>query len=170
MEKGDHMHLHRRTALAILSTLAAALIAAGCSSHSPTSAAQKSTTTITTPPPPPTTSTSVSLGNPGSAIVTTTTTATNTTDPNYLAAQKQWEEGACVASAVQGQYWQQAATDLSTIAADATQVSELKQLISLPDMGLSATQSSEYQTDMQDLDAFFATPNLYGSSSGNCPS
>jgi hypothetical protein len=169
------MYVPRRTTPAILSTLAAALLVAGCSSHSPASASNK-TPSETTTRKAPATSTSVSLGHatPATVITTTSTTTTSTTspaaNPNYLAAQKQWEEGACVASAVQGQYWQQAATDLILIPADATQVGELKQLISLPDMGLSATQSSEFLTDMQDLDAFFATPNLYGSSAGNCPS
>ncbi len=166
------MHLHRRTALAILFALTTAGLAACSSNNKPPAtsgtttmpASGPSTTTVSGAP------TTVSLGNPAPPKDTSTTILQSTDNPNFLAAQKQWQQGACVASAVQGQYWQQAATDLSTIPPDATVVSDLKQLISLPDMGLTATQSSEYQNDVTALDSFFATPNLYGSSTGNCPS
>jgi hypothetical protein len=102
-----------------------------------------------------------------------TTTTTTTTGPSaaFTAAKAQWNQGSCAASAVQGQYWQTAATDLQTSEsqpATATAIADLKQLITLPDMGLTSTQSNEFQSDVQYLDGFFDTPGLYSTATGNC--
>lgn len=101
---------------------------------------------------------------------TTTTTAASPSPAAIAAAKAQWNQGACAASAVQGQYWQAAATDLqSDSPSSTTAIADLKQLITLPDMGLTTTQSNEFQSDVQYLDGFFGTPGLYSTATGNCP-
>jgi hypothetical protein len=92
-------------------------------------------------------------------------------------AKVQWIQGSCAASAEQGMYWQNAATDLvsaearggSDAAAYAITAAHLRQLVTLPDMGLSPTQSSEYRTDISDVNLLFHTPGLYLNASGTCP-
>ncbi|HEY2213446.1 MAG TPA: hypothetical protein VGH31_00215, partial [Acidimicrobiales bacterium] len=52
----------------------------------------------------------------------------------------------------------------------ATAITDLKQLSTLPDMGLTSAQITESQNDTNYLNSFFGTPGLYGDTLGNCPS
>jgi hypothetical protein len=87
---------------------------------------------------------------------------------SYDAARTQWLAGATAISAQQGNYWSQAANDLTlgestdtdpTGYADA--VTALKELISLPDAQQTAAQNARYHADINALNAFFKTPGLY---------
>jgi hypothetical protein len=149
--------------------VAVAGLLAGCSStpRANSSGAQRTTSTPTSTPAS-TTTTSIVAG--------TTTTTSNTPPAGFTSAKAQWNQGSCQASAVQGQYWQEAAVDLQQAEAQPgstssypTAVTDLQQLSTLPDMGLTSTQSTEFQSDMQFLNTFFGTPGLYGSALGNCP-
>jgi hypothetical protein len=86
----------------------------------------------------------------------------------FDAALAQWKIGAAAISAGQGQYWTQAKADLQTgrttdspTTGYASAISELAQLISLPDADMTPTQNSEFNADMTGLDTFFHTPGLY---------
>ena len=87
----------------------------------------------------------------------------------YDEAQSLWKQGASAISADQGSYEIEAG-DLLENAVEAgvpgtsgfmTSAAELGQLSSLPDAMLNATQQSEFDSDVADLDGFFGTPGLY---------
>jgi hypothetical protein len=80
----------------------------------------------------------------------------------------QWQAGATAISAQQGKYWSQAATDLTqgeTTDSDPTgyaaAVTELKELISLPDAQQTPQQNARFHADIDGLNTFFKTPGLY---------
>jgi hypothetical protein len=86
----------------------------------------------------------------------------------YDAAKVQWQMGATAISAQQGKYWDQAAADLTagessdtntTGYADA--VTQLKELITLPDAQQTPAQNIKYHADIDALNVFFKTPGLY---------
>jgi hypothetical protein len=80
----------------------------------------------------------------------------------FAGAQAAWITGAKAVSANQGIYWTQAENDLKAAgAAFATQIAQLKQLISLPDANQTPTQNAEYHHDISALNTFFGTPGLY---------
>jgi hypothetical protein len=83
--------------------------------------------------------------------------------PGYARAQLEWIRGDLSISAYQGYYWQQAINALHAGSATgwATQISELHQLISLPDAMQTPTQHAEWLHDVHSLNAFFVTPGRY---------
>jgi hypothetical protein len=104
------------------------------------------------------------------------TTTPTTASAQFAAAKSEWNEGSCNAAAVQSMYWLAAATDLqqgetqSGSTTSDTAIADLKQLATLPDMGLTSAQVTESQSDTNYLNSFFGTPGLYGDTLGNCPS
>lgn len=97
------------------------------------------------------------------------TGATVSAVAEYDEALLVWKAGAGAISAEQGAYEIEAG-DLLENAEEAgvtgtsgflTAAAELGQLSSLPDAMLNSTQQSEFDTDVADLDSFFATPGLY---------
>jgi hypothetical protein len=97
------------------------------------------------------------------------TSGTVSAAAEYDEALVLWKDGATAISAAQGAY-QIEAGDLLENAVEAgapgdgsllTAAAELGQLSSLPDAMLNSTQQSEFNTDVADLDSFFATPGLY---------
>jgi hypothetical protein len=68
-----------------------------------------------------------------------------------------------------GVYWDNAATDLTTgqtsdsgdTSGYADAITELKQLITLPDAQQTPTQNAEWHHDVDALNTFFNTPGLY---------
>lgn len=80
----------------------------------------------------------------------------------YAQAKGEWIDGSGAISSQQGTFWSAAASDLNADGATyATQVAQLKQLISLPDANQTPTQNAEYHSDITALNTFFATPTLY---------
>jgi hypothetical protein len=83
-------------------------------------------------------------------------------DDGYQLAKGYWQEGATVPMSQEGLDWQHAANELNTQGATyATQVNQLKQLISLPDANQTPAQNAEWHSDVNALNSFFGTPNLY---------
>ena len=84
--------------------------------------------------------------------------------------------GCLYAAANQGTAWQQAASDLvsgeTTDGGDtsgyAAAAAELNDLASLPDTSETPAQMAQFQSDVQALDTFFATPGLYITSPTTC--
>jgi hypothetical protein len=87
---------------------------------------------------------------------------------SYDAARVQWVAGATAISAQQGNNWSQAANDLTAGETTDTNptgyanaVTELKELISLPDANQTPAQNAQYHADINALNTFFNTPGLY---------
>jgi hypothetical protein len=123
---------------------------------------------------------------PGVAPSTAPSTVPPTTDPTpddpasddptpgathlYDEARAQWKQGAGAVSAQQGAYWLKAASDLQagadTDGGDTSgypqAINELTDLASLPDAQQTPAQNAQYHQDIDDLNAFFGTPGLYG--------
>jgi len=86
-----------------------------------------------------------------------------------VSAKQQWVQGAASISADQDTYLLQAASDLTNaIAARGVNVSQyqtavqgLKTLASLPETSDTPQQKAEAQSDLQALNAFFGTTDLY---------
>jgi hypothetical protein len=86
------------------------------------------------------------------------------TDGNnqFAYAQRQWILGRNADAADQGLYWHAAKVDLAVDHSRySSQVTELKELIALPDTGLTSAQIAKVHDLVADLDAFFGTPGLY---------
>lgn len=83
--------------------------------------------------------------------------------PGYARAQLEWIRGSLSISAYHAYFWQQAINALHAGSATgwAPQISELHQLISLPDAMMTPTQHAEWLHDVHSLDAFFVTPGRY---------
>lgn len=80
----------------------------------------------------------------------------------FAAAQLQWIRGASAISADQGRFWNRTKNALATQGAEySTYVTELQQLIALPDANQTPAQNHRYHHDINDLNNFFATPGLY---------
>jgi hypothetical protein len=85
-----------------------------------------------------------------------------TGNDGFIWAKAAWQQGASANSAHQGAYWTEAENDLKTNDGTyATAVSQLAQLISLPDANQTAAQNYAYHHDISALNAFFGTPGLY---------
>jgi hypothetical protein len=117
---------------------------------------------------PPTSSSSTSLPPATTAAPAQPTTPPAPVTASYDAARTQWQAGATAISAQQGNYWSQAANDLTAGEATDTNptgyadaVTALKELISLPDAQQTAAQNARYHADINALNAFFNTPGLY---------
>lgn len=81
---------------------------------------------------------------------------------DFAVAQVRWIQGAKATSAQQGRYWTRAETALKTAgAAYSTQISQLKQLIALPDANQTHAQNAAYHHDINALNRFFGTTGLY---------
>ncbi len=88
----------------------------------------------------------------------------------YQSALAQWKAGATAISAQQGGYWLKAAADLKagegtdagTTSGYPSAINELTELAALPDAQQTPAQNARYHADIGALDAFFATPGLYG--------
>lgn len=95
------------------------------------------------------------------------TVAGTSGNPHFAAAQVWWIRGAASDSANQGLYWSRARAALATTGSGSTgslfsrEITELTQLIALPDADQTPTQNARYRHHVADLDAFFATPHLY---------
>lgn len=81
--------------------------------------------------------------------------------PNYGPAQHYWIEGSKVDAAGTNYYLLNAEQELKTAKIYPTQVSELAQLASFPNTGLTPKQIKQAHADVNALDTFFATPGLY---------
>jgi hypothetical protein len=97
--------------------------------------------------------------------VTSTATSCSPASSSFSDALAQWQQGASVDSADQDQYLGQAATDLMLGSGNnpsyVTAANQLKQLASLPEMGDTAAQQAEAQSDISALNTFFGTSGLY---------
>lgn len=156
---------------------AAALVAVGVTvtaCGSPSSAPPTTTTrqvSTTTGGTGPTTTVPVSTTTAVTAPPSTTVpaTTTSTVPAGFTSAKQQWIQGASAISADQSQYLLQAATDLTGAVAGAgvdaasyqTAIAQLKQLASLPETSDTPAQKAEAQADVQALNAFFGTTDLY---------
>lgn len=90
-------------------------------------------------------------------------TVAGTTGHNgFAAAQLQWIRGASAISANQGRFWNRAKNALASQGFEySTYVTELQQLIALPDANQTPAQNHRYHHDINDLNTFFGTPGLY---------
>lgn len=80
----------------------------------------------------------------------------------YAYAQGWWLRGASASDATRGFDWFHAEANLKVDGTTyAYQVSELKQLIAMPDTGLTAAQRAKVIALTKSLNSFFATPGLY---------
>jgi cytoskeletal protein RodZ len=145
----------------IVAVVAVAVILTGCGNGSKTSSSTTSTsaTTSTTPTTAPSsTSSSTATSVPPSTAEPTTSVAASTipaegSQAGFDAALAQWKIGAAAISAGQGQYWTQAKADLQTgrttdspTTGYASAISELAQLISLPDADMTPNPELRVQT------------------------
>ena len=96
------------------------------------------------------------------------TTAPTLSDANYLEAKEQWKLGATAISAEEGNFWTSAATDLQAgLTTDnpttgyTTAIAQLQDLVHLPDAQQTAEQNAAYHADIDALNTFFHTPELY---------
>lgn len=90
------------------------------------------------------------------------TVAGTTRNVRFAAAQLAWIQGAGASSARQGLYWGRAVASLQLDGAEyASEISTLRQLISLPDADQTPTQNAHYRHDIAALDDFFGTAGLY---------
>jgi len=82
---------------------------------------------------------------------------------DYVAAQTEWLAAAKVASVYQSAFWTKAKTYLAASGTGqyATQISELTQLIAIPETGLTPTQIALAHKLVAELNTFFQTPGLY---------
>jgi hypothetical protein len=81
---------------------------------------------------------------------------------DFAYAQARWLGGATVSAAVEGSWWAAAAGDLGLAGSEyATQISELKSLIALPNTDQTPAQNATFHHDVAALDSFFQTPALY---------
>jgi predicted lipid-binding transport protein (Tim44 family) len=148
--------------LGLVSGLAALAVLGGCSTaktpsgggHHPTTGAPATYSATTT-----STTTSTTAPAPTASTTASTTSAAETSA--FGAAKAQWVAGAKADAANQGQYWTQAATDLSPFAGYSSDVADLRQLAALPDTDDTPTQMAEATADVNTLNSFFATPGLY---------
>lgn len=80
----------------------------------------------------------------------------------FANAQVQWIAGSKAPDYLMGAYWTKAENDLKSAGgAFATQVAQLKQLISLPDAMRTSAQNATWIHDVSALQTFFGTPGLY---------
>jgi hypothetical protein len=90
-----------------------------------------------------------------------TVAGTSGNDP-FARAQVEWIAGSKAIDAQMGAYWTQAENDLKAAGgAFTTQISQLKQLISLPDAQRTPAQNAAWTHDVSALNTFFGTPGLY---------
>lgn len=80
----------------------------------------------------------------------------------YAYAQRWWIRGASASDATRGSYWYHAEANLKLYGSlYAYQVSELGQLIAMPDTGLTNAQRQKVIALTKSLNSFFGTPGLY---------
>ena len=80
----------------------------------------------------------------------------------YAYAQRYWIRGASATDASRGWFWYRAEANLEVYGRGyAYQVKQLKQLIALPDTGLTPAQRAEAVALTRSLNSFFGTPGLY---------
>ena len=105
------------------------------------------------------------------AATSTTTTAGPTTGAHheFVAAKREWEEGAFASSFQQFYYFKRAVTFLSLAISDGASdvakyvasVRRLRQLASLPETSDTAQQRAQARRDLRALNLFFNTKGLY---------
>ncbi len=152
------MKITQRAFVAVSAGVAAAALLSACTSTAAPAPAPTVTVTATQT----TTAPAVTV----TATVTKTAAAPSTA--GYDAALAQWKAGATTDSADQGSNWAKAVTDLTNgestdtnTTGYAAAITQLKQLISLPDAQQTAAQNAEYHADINALNTFFGTPGLY---------
>ena len=80
----------------------------------------------------------------------------------FAGAQVAWIQGARASAALQGLYWTRAENDLKAAGgAFTTRITELKQLIALPNTSLTPVQIAKARSLTLALNGFFGTPGLY---------
>jgi hypothetical protein len=110
--------------------------------------------------------TSSSAAPTASASPTAVASASSTAGAAAIAAAKaDWVAGAAAISADQAHYWSEAVTSLTPVATPGTDagaaVTDLQQLISLPETSETSEQQAEAHSDVAFLNIYFGTSGLY---------
>jgi hypothetical protein len=153
-----HMKITQRALLIVAAGAGATALLSGC-------------TSTAAPAPGPTVTVVQTTAAPAVTVTATATVTKSAKAPStagYDAALAEWKKGAIAISADQGKNWSAAITDLtngqntdSDTTGYPTAITDLKQLISLPDAQQSPTENAAYHADINALNAFFDTAGLY---------